>query len=109
MARMGVPPQVPPPFPVAISYHVWQWIATVVREKIRSCHELFRFFHETRGTGIAVQSQRWITTGVPLGAQSYSHLAWSVRMLTQPWLIGVPKLLCQYVPWMAYPPTKNMA
>ena len=36
-----------------------------------------------------------ISTGVPTGAQSYNQAATSIGKLTQPWLIGVPKLLCQ--------------
>src|SRR5215218_6143756 len=40
-------------------------------------------------------------TGVPTGAQSYSQAATSSGKLTQPWLIGVPKLSCQYVPCRA--------
>ena len=36
-----------------------------------------------------------VTTGVPTTAQLNSHAASWVRMLTQPWLIGRPKLLCQ--------------
>jgi len=38
------------------------------------------------------------TTSVPIGAQRYSHAAFTVGRLTQPWLIGRPKLACQYVP-----------
>jgi len=35
------------------------------------------------------------TTNVPTGAQLYTHWASPVLMLTQPWLMGQPKLLCQ--------------
>lgn len=35
------------------------------------------------------------STGVPFADQKYSHSASGVRMLTQPWLTGSPKLLCQ--------------
>jgi len=35
------------------------------------------------------------TTNVPTGAQLYTHWASLVLMLTQPWLMGWPKLLCQ--------------
>jgi hypothetical protein len=34
-------------------------------------------------------------TGVPISVQKYSHWASGVRMLMQPWLTPVPKLLCQ--------------
>src|SRR5688572_19911872 len=34
-------------------------------------------------------------TSVPTSAHPNSHAASSVRRLTQPWLMGVPKLLCQ--------------
>ncbi len=34
-------------------------------------------------------------TAVPIGAQAYRYAATSSGRLMQPWLIGVPKLLCQ--------------
>ena len=39
-----------------------------------------------------------IVTAVPSGAQRYVHSATSIGTLTQPWLMGVPKFVCQYVP-----------
>ena len=42
-------------------------------------------------------------TGVPIGAQLKSCSASGVFILTQPWDIGWPKLLCQYVPWKEKP------
>lgn len=38
---------------------------------------------------------QWIQIGVPTGAQLYIHSAAGVGRLTQPWLIGLPKLWCQ--------------
>ncbi len=47
--------------------------------------------------------QGMMVTAVPSGAQRYIHSATSIGRLTHPWLIGVPKLLCQYVPCNACP------
>ncbi|BCX03266.1 MAG: hypothetical protein KatS3mg053_1204 [Candidatus Roseilinea sp.] len=49
----------------------------------------------------ALQGLQRTTTTVPRGAHSYNQAALPVGMLTQPWLIGRPKLLCQYVPCIA--------
>jgi hypothetical protein len=45
------------------------------------------------------QSAGWLT-GI---AHRNNHFASSGRMFTQPLLIGLPKLSCQYVPWKATP------
>lgn len=37
----------------------------------------------------------WMTIGVPTDAHSNSHFACLGARFTQPWLTGVPKLLCQ--------------
>ena len=45
--------------------------------------------------GLAAKHHQCVTTVVPIGAQLNSQAASEVRMFTQPWLIGRPKLLCQ--------------
>ena len=40
-------------------------------------------------------SQLITDTAVPTGAHSYIQAAMSMGRLTQPWLMGAPKLLCQ--------------
>jgi hypothetical protein len=44
---------------------------------------------------VKVLDQECMLTNVPTSAQLYSHCASGVGALTQPWLIGWPKLLCQ--------------
>ncbi|MDF2492867.1 MAG: monomeric isocitrate dehydrogenase [Microbacterium sp.] len=44
---------------------------------------------------VLAATQWWTETSVPLGAQSNTYFACETGMFTQPWLIGVPKLLCQ--------------
>jgi hypothetical protein len=46
----------------------------------------------SRGRG---EGQGMMVMAVPSGAQRYIHSATSIGRLTQPWLIGAPKLLCQ--------------
>jgi hypothetical protein len=43
----------------------------------------------------ATRGQATTVTGVPSGAHPYIHAATSSGRLTQPWLIGAPKLSCQ--------------
>ncbi len=43
----------------------------------------------------AAGPQGTISTAIPTGAQPYSHSATPIGRLTQPWLIGAPKLSCQ--------------
>ncbi len=48
-----------------------------------------------RRFGPAVDRYGTISTCIPIGPQSNIHAATSNGRLMQPWLIGVPKLLCQ--------------
>ncbi len=43
----------------------------------------------------AAPDHQCVTTGVPMLAQLNNQAASEVRMFTQPWLIGRPKLWCQ--------------
>jgi hypothetical protein len=42
----------------------------------------------------------WTYTAVPTGAQPKNQAASALVRLVQPALCGVPKLPCQYVPWI---------
>lgn len=44
---------------------------------------------------VAPRGYSMMVTGVPSGAQPYMKAATSSGWLMQPWLIGLPKLLCQ--------------
>lgn len=50
---------------------------------------------KTHNSQLKTYGQAWTQTSVPNGAQSKSQVAKSSGRFTQPWLIGVPKLLCQ--------------
>jgi hypothetical protein len=53
-----------------------------------------RYLDGAGGFGVCCTYQ-WMTTRVPMGDQLYSQAASARVRLTHPWLIGVPKLLCQ--------------
>src|SRR5450759_1041952 len=59
----------------------------------------------------------WTSTGSPMLSKPHRYCAWGRACghwvlsvgswtLTQPWLLGVPKLLCHQAPWRAAPPSK---
>src|SRR5690606_4317785 len=56
---------------------------------------------EQREPRRAARTHQWTETSVPTGAQLYTYSACHTGMFTQPWLIWLPKLLCQYAPWNA--------